>query len=326
MPIARVRGGSPRAVGRCWRPTTVGSRLSAVRPASSAPSSMGRGGWRGRSRSSSRPFPIPRFSPTPCLASRSAFSAAPIPSRSPPPSSRRAGSATSRVDRRTRVRSPWAIPSARHSGGRLARHIDADFADLLSRVTTGLWRRGQRAPAGRSRRPIIVSAGIAAAVLAVGLMWPTGTEGPATADVDLPVQTRGRMPRRRVRRALRSQRRLPRWISPPSRPTCSRSAPPAAARESAWRTSRRIRPRSSLPGAIDLPADQRTVTLLDDFGGAAVLRVEPVTRGAGRAARPGDPHRRKMAAPRCARHRGAAIVRSIRCRDRPRTVRPRGAS
>ena len=38
-------------------------------------------------------------------------------------------------------------------GRSLARHIDADFADLLSRVTTGLWRRGQRAPAGPEQTP-----------------------------------------------------------------------------------------------------------------------------------------------------------------------------
>ncbi len=67
----------------------------------------------------------------------------------------------------------------------LARHVDADLADVVSRATTGVWRRLRRART-TSRRPWVFAACAAAAVLTGGLLWPTGAGGPATADVPRP--------------------------------------------------------------------------------------------------------------------------------------------
>ncbi|MCW3494587.1 hypothetical protein [Microbacterium sp. SSM24] len=64
----------------------------------------------------------------------------------------------------------------------LARHIDADLADVVSRATTSVWRRARGARRERRRAPLLVGAGIAAAVLCVGLMWPEGEGSVATAE------------------------------------------------------------------------------------------------------------------------------------------------
>ncbi len=169
-------------------------------------------------------------------------------------------------------------------GQTLARHIDADFADLLSRVTTGLWRRVQSAPTGRSRRPIIVSLCIAAAVLAAGLMWPAGGEGPATAEV----------PAHAATDAATLGATDAATLGATETPITTAPAPLDLAAVTSDLLAERIAcagddaclagiledPSAvTAAGAIDLPTDQRTVTLLDDFGGAAVLRVEPVTAG-----------------------------------------------
>ncbi len=53
----------------------------------------------------------------------------------------------------------------------MARHVDADLADTVSRVTTGVWRR-LRTPRAGTRRPWLFAGGAAAAVLAAGLLWP----------------------------------------------------------------------------------------------------------------------------------------------------------
>ena len=69
------------------------------------------------------------------------------------------------------------------------------------------------------------------------------------------------------------------------RPRCS-LARTACAGDAAclaeWSSTRR---RHSTPGAIDLEPSQRTTSLLDDFGGVAVLRVDAVDGGDGGSAR-----------------------------------------
>jgi hypothetical protein len=193
---------------------------------------------------------------------------------------------------------PVLAPAARADGDApswalsLSRHLDADWADLVSRTTTGVWRalRDRRAP-GR-RRPVLAAGGIAAVVLIGGLLWPSGGGGPATAET-----------------AQSPTRTTP---SPSSAVTPSADAPPAGKATDAEKGADRPEPaggedptdlasiaaalltaRSACAGdadclagvlersdaafpagVVDLPDEERTTTLLDEFGGAAVLRVD----------------------------------------------------
>ena len=63
------------------------------------------------------------------------------------------------------------------------------------------------------------------------------------------------------------------------------------------------------PGVVDLPAEERSVTLLDEFGGAAVLRAEAA--GANHSARGHRACRRPMAAARRVRRRAAVTSDQI---------------
>jgi hypothetical protein len=165
----------------------------------------------------------------------------------------------------------WAIS--------LSRHLDADWADLVSRTTTSVWR-ALRAPGEGRRRPWLIAAGLAGVVLTGGLMWPTGGTGPATADVPVgatPAAAPGSEP------STTPPASTPMGASASDadlavvaaellaqRTECDDSACLAGVLES---------PGVELPaGVIDVPAEVRVLTLLDEFGGAAVLRVES-TRG-----------------------------------------------
>ena len=130
------------------------------------------------------------------------------------------------------------------------------------------------------RRPWLVAGGLAGVVLAGGLLWPTGGGGPATAEV--PVETRRPHPTPTPRRPLR---RRARRRSHPSRAARNPTWPSIAAELLSARTECGSDQAclehvveivdAPLPGGVvDLAAADRTVTLLDEFGGAAVLRVE----------------------------------------------------
>jgi hypothetical protein len=181
----------------------------------------------------------------------------------------------------------------------VARHIDVDLADAVSRVTTRIWRRvrSDGSPRRAGRAPWLVGAGTAAAVLAAGLLWPAGG-GVATADAPGLEQTS---------RADESGA-APTSHTPtpsPDRPGASEDlafepgsgAQPgdsaerditaiadellerrrACGAESACLGETQLDPAAALTGgAIDLARPERRVVLLDDFGGAAVLRIDPV--------------------------------------------------
>ena len=130
--------------------------------------------------------------------------------------------------------------------------------------------------------PWLIGGAAAVIVLAVGLLWPTGEEAPATADGGASATPAS-------------------GASPTPAPTAATVGPlpdasaPAdlvqvttelldARRECAGDAGCLTRvmadPATSVPaGAIDLPADQRAIVLLDDFGGVAVLRVDPLGAG-----------------------------------------------
>lgn len=171
----------------------------------------------------------------------------------------------------------------------LVRHVDADWADLLSRTTTGAWRALRSRE--RARRPWLVAAGAAATVLIAGLLWPTVPSGPATAETPNGLDGAVSTP-------------------PPSEPTPSPSpgaephsdvldsgahptdlvavasellsARVACAGEPTCLVGVQESPDVAFPaGVIDLPVDGRSLVLLDEFGGAAVLRVEALDASTG---------------------------------------------
>ena len=126
-------------------------------------------------------------------------------------------------------------------------------------------------------RPWLVAGGLAGVVLTGGLMWPTGGGGPATAEVPA-----GSPAATTPSPASASSEPV---VDPPveggteadlgviaaellsARTTC---AGDQACLEQVLETVD-----ASFPdGVVDLTAAERTVTLLDEFGGAAVLRVE----------------------------------------------------
>ncbi|WP_127474980.1 hypothetical protein [Microbacterium sulfonylureivorans] len=162
----------------------------------------------------------------------------------------------------------------------IARHVDADIADLVSRTTTALWRRA-RAQRTASRTPWLVGAAAAAAVLCIGLLWPSGetevasasgagTEGSATPTAGAPTPA----------------------STPAPSPTAAAGSPPADLEAVTGDLLDRRRtcaeddgclaavvqdPSVSFgPGPVDLLPDERAIVLLDDFGGVAVLRVDAV--------------------------------------------------
>lgn len=171
----------------------------------------------------------------------------------------------------------------------LSRHLDAEWADMVARTTTGVWR-ALRAPRSGRRRPWLLAGGLAAVVLVGGLMWPTGGAGPATAEVPVG-QT----------------------VTPTPSPASAPTDPAESANDAGAPTTDETHTAPSLdaptdlavitaellsvrsacedeesclekvqestdarfpPGVVDLPAGERSVTVLDEFGGAAVLRAE----------------------------------------------------
>jgi hypothetical protein len=173
---------------------------------------------------------------------------------------------------------------------RLARHLDADLADTFSRATTAVWRRFRTDRVRPGGKPMVIAGASATVVLAAGLLWPAG--GPATADGDgapavvvspagspsvAPVEARPSEPaetlppettpdRAAEREGLVAE--VERLIA--QRLACADDECRGAVQEDAS---------AKLGGTIDLPSDQRAITLLDEFGGAAVLRIDPVSSG-----------------------------------------------
>ncbi|GAA1951604.1 hypothetical protein [Microbacterium deminutum] len=182
----------------------------------------------------------------------------------------------------------------------IARHVDADLADAVSRATTGVWRRLRR-PQQKSRKPWLYAGCAAAAVLVVGLMWPTGAGRPATADVPAAAgagsRTVGGTPSATAHGSPSATA-----DGSPSPAVTGGGADTGSADDEPEDlvdvTNRLLDSRSACAGdrsclaavirdpgtqfeagAIDLGRDERATTLLDDFGGVAVLRVDALDGG-----------------------------------------------
>lgn len=166
----------------------------------------------------------------------------------------------------------------------VARHIDADLGEFVSRTATELWRR-MRGARHHRRAPVILAAAAAITVLAVGLWWPSGTGESSDPMVAEPTRAGESSPRERA-------------PSPSTPPPDATPVPPdggglradrdleeiAGALLDSLRAcegddSCRAQFLSGAPvgwgaGATNLDSAQRVVTLIDDLGGVAVLRVD----------------------------------------------------
>ncbi|GAA2014412.1 hypothetical protein GCM10009739_29220 [Microbacterium ulmi] len=154
----------------------------------------------------------------------------------------------------------------------LARHVDSDLADLASRATTAVWRALHRRPRERRAGPWVAAGVLVAAIVGGAALLPSAADEPTSA------ASPTLEPGQRVPSASSSDDE-----DPPqpqvggdleSIASALLEARLACRDDVACLGSVLAEPSASLPpGAIDLAATARTITLVDEFGGAAVLRV-----------------------------------------------------
>ncbi len=174
-------------------------------------------------------------------------------------------------------------PEPRSMWHTLVAGVDDDLADTVSRATTAVWRRlrrtGDAPKAGARRAPWLVGGAVAVAVLAGGALWPSAS-GVATDDRPSasPAATPG-LPAS-----------APSGADPTETPGSGAAAGEpadlaritsdlldariACAGDASCLTTVSVDAVPLAAGAIDRPAEERTVSLLDDFGDIAVLRVD----------------------------------------------------
>jgi hypothetical protein len=160
--------------------------------------------------------------------------------------------------------------------------IDARPRRIIAELLTRL-RRAPRGESPRRRRPIILAAAAGAVVLVGGLLWPTSSGDPASADG--------------VRRPSAAAASLPtRTATPPVAPTPRASTGAHAgapdrlevvaadlldarrachAQTSCLADVQEDPAQPLAAGSADLPSADLTITLLDEYGGAAVLKAQP---------------------------------------------------
>ncbi|CAI9386053.1 hypothetical protein [Microbacterium sp. T2.11-28] len=209
-----------------------------------------------------------------------------------PPGSTRAGSAAHGSEVRGAVRGAARgaarsvdVPSAapRDSAGAVAlrsalrRHLDAEWGDRLADAWSRLVRRRPHSPPrdGHRRRALGLAAGAGAAVLAVGIWLPApqpSADGAAPRSSETPSSAPSPTaeppaPRRGAEEAPRAEEDL----TAVGEELLRRFAACAAA---GCPASVVVTPGRDFPsGAATAPSVDRTVTLLDEYGGAASLRV-----------------------------------------------------
>jgi len=181
---------------------------------------------------------------------------------------------------------------------RLAAHVDADLADTVSRATTAVWRRARTEPRTR-RAPWLVAAAVACGVLAVGAFWPVpgeGSVGPAagTHAAGLSGAHESAGEHEAVYDAAEHGETVGESSGSGDDAASSGDAPGGARAEdpviagtavldgrhacagdaaclAAWIAD----PAAVVPaGAVDLPSSERSVTLIEDLGDVAVVRVD----------------------------------------------------
>lgn len=188
-------------------------------------------------------------------------------------------------------------PAPRSMWQSLLRGVDEDLADSVSRATTAVWRRvrpGERPVRTTSRRaPWLVAGGVAAAVLAGGVLWPSAG---GVATTDGPTATASAGPGGTATSIDASPSPEPGGDSaragdaePDAAPAAEPAAPDdlaavaaglldarlACGGDAACLAATAVEGAAIAGGAVELPADERTITMLDDFGDLAVVRVDP---------------------------------------------------
>lgn len=203
-----------------------------------------------------------------------------------PPSS----GATVALDPQTEPARPW--------WEQLGRHVDADTADLVSRATTNVWRRFRRpsSPARRGRVALLAGA-VGVVIVAGGMLWPSAPPAVEVASAPTPSAPTDPL----ASEPPRADAPAPDSGAPAPSNDAGPSAEASAAPEdlvsiaSALLDARTacggdtgclgsVLVDTSAPfdaGPIDLAAPQRTVTMMDEFGGVAVLRIDAVDASAG---------------------------------------------
>jgi hypothetical protein len=163
-------------------------------------------------------------------------------------------------------------------------HVDADLADTVSRVTTSVWRRARATNRPRRRAPWLVGGAVAAAVLAGGALWPAAGDDltvtpsspptPPTAPVP-PSATNSGTPSASAEHDPHPEPTGPADLAAVGAELLDARA--ACGEDDVCLSEVVADPSTPLGGgAIDLPPAERTVTLLDDFGDVAVLRVDAI--------------------------------------------------
>lgn len=182
---------------------------------------------------------------------------------------------------------PAFQPASRSLWQTLIAGVDDDLADTVSRATTAVWRKlGSRRPAparGARRAPWLVAAGVAVVVVAAGILWPS-PNGPADGDAvpDAVAVSPAATPQ--ATRIAGSQPAPSGTDDPlPAAPEPTDLVAATAALlddrlacdgDGACLAALSADPGRLPEGAIDLPADERTIALMEDFGDIAVLRVD----------------------------------------------------
>ncbi|GAA2994179.1 hypothetical protein JOD63_001283 [Microbacterium terrae] len=188
---------------------------------------------------------------------------------------------------------------------RLLRHVDADLADAVSKAMHDAWRRLRRTRAPR-RAPLMLGAAAAAVVLVGGLLWPTGdgstdTEavaasagnaaGSTTTPTAMPSSDRnadtdssGASGADSAGDGARSSDARDQGTESDDGGATDDAVGAAEelldrhreCTDSGCVAALLARPDAVIaPGAIDLPAEELSLTLLDDLGGVIVLRATP---------------------------------------------------
>ena len=162
-------------------------------------------------------------------------------------------------------------------GRLLRRHVDSGVGEMVSDALEAA-RRGTERARGRVARPWLVAAGIAGVIVVGGLAWPTSTAPPANARPvasDSPVTPSPD--------ALTSGAATPDAVGEATSDDPVRALEAAldvlgaCAEESCGADWFEDSPAPQVPpGAVDLPSADRTVELLDDLGGVAILSVTGV--------------------------------------------------
>lgn len=162
----------------------------------------------------------------------------------------------------------------------IARHVDADVADLVSRTTTAVWRRATT-PRPRTRgKAWMWAAGAGAVVLAGGLALPSGAAQPAPSlndSVVLPAPDTTATPLPTSSTDATDGAEAAEVADPTAIASALLDARASCDSDPLCLAEVMTDPAAQIePGVVDLDPSQRNVTLVDEFGGVSVVRVDAV--------------------------------------------------